>query len=233
SFLDYYHYLRFDENGPFELDECVELINTHETYFFREQFQLDVFTRDVLPSLTRGEGSHRPLAFWSAGCSTGEEAYTIAILLREQPSLREWKLRVVGSDISRKVLDVARAGVYTESSFRTTSPAIRARYFEPVTGGYRVIEPVRRMCSFRQLNLLRTADYRDVGRFDVIFCRNVLMYLTPAARHQIVEAFHDTLTPGGFLLLGHSESLLNVHTRFETVQFGQDIVYQRPTGDAP
>ena len=228
SFLEYYHYLRYDLDGPEELVELVERITTHETYLFREQFQLDVFSRSLTRELATRHATRKSLSFWSAGCSTGEEAYTIAILLRELPSLTGWTLRVVGSDISDKVLASARAGVYGESSFRVTDPALRARYFEQVPGGERAIEAVRRMCSFHRVNLLNPAEFDVVGTVDVIFCRNVLIYLTPAARHQIVEAFYDTLSPGGFLLLGHSENLLNVNTRFEHVHFEGDLVYRRP-----
>ncbi|MCA9718096.1 MAG: protein-glutamate O-methyltransferase CheR, partial [Myxococcales bacterium] len=168
------------------------------------------------------------LTIWSAGCSTGEEAYTCAILLRESPALDGWTLRVVGTDISTRVLASARAGVYGESSFRTTPPDQRARYFERRADGARVVDSIRRVCSFHRVNLLNPAEYDVVGSVDVIFCRNVLIYLTPAARHQIVEAFYDTLSPGGFLLLGHSENLLNVNTRFAHVHFENDLVYQKP-----
>jgi len=227
-FTDYYHVLRFDAEGEDELDDFVERITTHETYFFREQFQLDGFCDRVLPALVDRLSARRSLAFWSAGCSTGEEAYTIAMLVREQRAFDEWSIRVIGTDLSRKVLAAARAGVYGPSSFRTTKPALRRRYFEPVPDGSRVCEPIRKLCTFRQLNLVREADYAAVGPVDAIFCRNVLMYLSGAARNQIIESFYDRLAPGGYLLLGHSESLLSTATRFEHVHLEKDLVYRRP-----
>ncbi len=233
SFLDYYYYLRFDLRGPEELNALVERITTHETYLFREQFQLDAFSRYVLPELAGRDGRRRALSVWSAGCSTGEEAYTCAILLRGSGLFDGWALRVVGTDISNRVLATARAGVYGESSFRTTPASQRARYFEQREGGARVIDTIRRMCSFHRVNLLNPAEYDVVGAIDVIFCRNVLIYLTPAARHQIVEAFYDTLSPGGYLLLGHSENLLHVNTRFEHVHFENDLVYRKPAEAIP
>ncbi len=227
-FLDYYHLLRFDPGGDEELDEFVERITTHETYFFREQFQLDGFCNQVLPSLVDRLSARRSLAFWSAGCSTGEEAYTIAMLVREQPQLDDWNVRVIGTDLSRKVLGQARAGVYGPSSFRTTRADLRRRYFEEVPDGTRVCGAIRRLCSFRQLNLIRAAQYGSVGPVDAIFCRNVLMYLSGSARNQIIESFYDRLAPGGYLLLGHSESLLSTATRFEHVHLEKDLVYRRP-----
>ncbi len=229
SFLEYFHYLSYDLDGPAELEECVERITTHETYFFREQFQLDVFSREILPQLhteslaTRARGP----AVWSAGCSTGEEAYTIAMLLADASRLAPGQ--VVGSDISRKVLTTAGQAVYGPASFRTTPETTRQQRFEPAGAGlWRVADDVRGMCSFVHLNLMDVARYAALGRQDVIFCRNVLMYLSSQARHRIVEGFFDALVPGGYLLLGHSESLLNVTTRFDLVQLSGDLVYRRP-----
>lgn len=228
SFYEYYHYLRYDPGGARELEDAVERLTTHETYLFREQYQLDAFVNELVPELGSRLASSRRLTVWSAGCSTGEEVYTIAMLLREQERMRGWHLRVVGSDISRKVVAKARRGCYGPSSFRTTDEYHQRKYFRDVDDGYEVREDLRAMCSFGQLNLLATDRFHVVGGCDVIFCRNVLMYLALAARVRIVEAFYDTLNPGGYLLLGHSESLLNVTTRFDLVHLSNDLVYRRP-----
>jgi chemotaxis protein methyltransferase CheR len=231
SFIEYFHYLSYDLDGPAELEECVERITTHETYFFREQFQLDAFRREIIPQLLR-QGPAMPSrrrgpSVWSAGCSTGEEAYTIAMLLAE--AAPESPGLVIGSDISRKVLASAQQGTYGPASFRTTSDAARDRLFLPAGPGlWRVPPSIRRMCSFVHLNLMDVGRFATLGRLDVIFCRNVLMYLSAPARHRIVEAFYDALVPGGYLLLGHSESLLNVTTRFDLVHLTSDLVYRRP-----
>lgn len=224
SFREYFHYISYDLDGPAELEDCIERITTHETYFFREQFQLDAFRLEIIPQLVRAD---RGPAVWSAGCSTGEEAYTIAMLLAE--AAPQAASLVIGSDISRKVLATAQQGVYGPASFRTTDDAVRDRQFIPAGPGlWRVPPSIRRMCSFVHLNLLDVARFATLGRLDVIFCRNVLMYLSSPARHRIVEAFYDALVPGGFLLLGHSESLLNVTTRFDLVHLSSDLVYRRP-----
>ncbi|PRQ04398.1 Chemotaxis protein methyltransferase [Enhygromyxa salina] len=228
SYLDYYQYLRYDPAGPREMEELIERITTHETYFFREQYQLEAFSEEILPALAKRLARQQRIQVWSAGCSTGEEVYTIAMLLLESGLFKGWNLRVMGSDISRKVLATARAAVYGENSFRTTTPALRRKYFVETGGRATVREDVRSHCSFGQLNLISTERFRVLGPQDVIFCRNVLMYLSHEARHRVVEAFYDRLTPGGFLLLGHSESLLNVTTRFDLAHLQKDLVYRKP-----
>lgn len=225
---DYYHYLRYDPGGAAELDVLVERLTIHETYLFREQYQLDAFRLEIIPDLIERNTRYERLSVWSAGCSTGEEAYTIAILLREEARLRDWALHVFGSDISRRVVSRAREGRYGPSSFRTTRDEVRRKYFREQDGKFAVRDDVRALCSFGQLNLLSTERFRVLGRCDVIFCRNVLMYLSGEARQQVVEAFYDALSPGGYLLLGHSESLLNVTTRFDLVHLSGDLVYRRP-----
>ena len=229
SYREYYHYLRYDPGGERELEDVIERITTHETYLFREEYQLEAFREEILPDLTRRHWHRKRLLVWSAGCSTGEEVYTIAILMRESGLLDDWVLRVVGSDISRQVVSHARRGAYGHNSFRTTEGYFQKKFFREQDGKFYVREDIRAMCSFGQLNLLSTERFDVLGRCDVIFCRNVLMYLSGEARHRIVEAFYDTLNPGGYLLLGHSESLLNVTTRFDLVHLSKDLVYRKPS----
>jgi chemotaxis protein methyltransferase CheR len=228
SYREYYQYLRYDPGGPREMEELIERITTHETYLFREQYQLDAFSEELIPEIHERLRLRRRLAIWSAGCSTGEEVYTLAILLKEDGRFEGWSVRVAGSDISRKVVVQARRGTYGMSSFRTTSPHLRRKYFHETNGKYRIRDDVRSLCSFGQLNLLDIDRYKVLGRYDLIFCRNVLMYLSSDARQRVIDAFYDTLMPGGYLLLGHSESLLNLTTLFDLVHLSKDLVYQRP-----
>lgn len=228
TYTEYYHYLRYDPAGPRELEDMVEKLTTHETYFFREQYQLDAFRIEMLPELVERLGDRRRLTVWSAGCSTGEEAYTLAILLHEDRRLRGWNIRVVGSDISRKVVSHARMATYGPSSFRTTPQRYQSEYFTASGGQFTVRDVIRNLCSFGQVNLMTTDRFPILGECDVIFCRNVLMYLSAEARVRIVKAFHETLRPGGYLLLGHSESLLNITSRFDLVHLSRDLVYRRP-----
>ncbi len=233
SFSEYARYLREAPDRRHELEEVIEELTTHETYFFREQFQLDVFYQDLLPELAERRRIAQRLTIWSAGCSSGEEVYTIAMLLLRSGLFPDWALDVVGLDISRKVLSAARYGVYTPSSFRSADLELPGRFFiesEDKDGQIlrRVSEEVRAICSFRQVNLIDRKAIAALGTVDLIFCRNVLIYMSPGARDQIVDAFFDALAPGGYLLLGHSESLLNLKTRFEHVHLDGDLVYRRP-----
>ncbi|MCL2450435.1 MAG: protein-glutamate O-methyltransferase CheR, partial [Polyangiaceae bacterium] len=165
----------------------------------------------------------RRLSIWSVGSSTGEEAYTIAILLH-QVGL---DARVYGQDISRRCVAAARRGVYAESSFRATPDEIRRAFFQERPDGWHVVDAIRQTCHFGQVNLL---DERSppIGRGDVIFCRNVLIYFDDRARKAAVERLYRRLNPGGILLLGHSESLLNVPTAFELLHLKDDLVYRKP-----
>jgi chemotaxis protein methyltransferase CheR len=240
SFTEYHHYLRYSAQAAAELDEAVDLLTTNETYFFREERQLRAFQHELLPMLHAQARSRRRLAVWSAGCSTGEEVYTIAILIhqsglfprralggQDDPSLA-WDVRIYGSDISRRCVAAARRGVYAENSFRATPDNVRSSFFREERDGWHVAEPIRQLCHFGQMNLLDEDRSRILGRADAIFCRNVLIYLDARARKAAIEVLYDRLLPGGVLLLGHSESLLNVSTAFELLHLRDDLVYRKP-----
>lgn len=227
SFSEYYQ--RFFQNGGrTELEEAIELVAVHETYFFREHYQLEALKNEILPELIRGSSTRSRLSIWSAGCSTGEEVYSIAIAVRESGLDRQCDVRIFGSDISRKSLAVARRGHYGKSAFRATPPDIRRRYFNEHYDGAQVSDEIRSLCSFGQLNLMDTLRTAIVGRVDIIFCRNVLIYFDEVSRRRVIETFYERLNPGGFLLLGHSESLLNISTAFELVHLREDLVYRKP-----
>lgn len=228
SYGAYYKYLRFNALGPSELDEAIERITTKETYFFRQEYQLRAFQKEILPRLARTNSDRRRLYVWSAGCATGEEAYTIAILIHQSRLFEGWEVRVIGSDLSKQCVAHARSGVYREASFRATVPELRARYFQDDGQRSRVIDEVKKMCHFGQLNLLEPSRAGLVGGVDVIFCRNVLIYFDVQSRKRVIDALYDRLLSGGYLLLGHSESLLNVTNAFELVHLREDLVYRKP-----
>jgi chemotaxis protein methyltransferase CheR len=247
SFAEYHHYLRFGMHAAEEWDEAIDLLTTNETYFFREDRQLRAFQNEVLPMLHAQARLRRRLTIWSAGCSTGEEVYTIAILVhashlfprREpgasmlphtRPSTERpgWDVRVYGSDLSRRCVAHARRGVYGESSFRATASDLRRAFFQERADGWHVSETIRHLCHFGQMNLLDEERARALGRADAIFCRNVLIYFDARARKAAIEGLYERLHPGGVLLLGHSESLLNVSTAFELLHLRDDLVYRKP-----
>jgi chemotaxis protein methyltransferase CheR len=227
SFGEYCQLLRSDR-GKSELDEAVDLVTVNETYFFREDYQLRGFLGQLLPALAREVGPRGRLNIWSAGCSTGEEVYSIAALVLESSLFTQSEVRIFGSDISRRCVAAARRGVYGASAFRQTPYELRRRYFIERPDGVHVSDELRALCAFGQLNLLNPEKAAVVGRVHVIFCRNVLIYFDNAARRRVIEMFYERLLPGGFLLLGHSESLLNVSTAFELVHLTEDLVYRKP-----
>lgn len=233
TFAEYYHHLRFGLRAEAEWEEAIDLLTTNETYFFREVNQLNAFKGEVLPLLAEQARARRRLAVWSAGCSTGEEVYTLAILIHESGLFSGWDVRIYGSDISRRCIGHARRGTYGQASFRVTAPEIRLRYFSERPDGAHVVEHIREKCHFGQLNLLHEDKSRILGRADAVFCRNVLIYLDTHARRRVIDSFHERLYPGGVLLLGHSESLLNVSTAFELLHLKEDLVYRKPSTVAP
>jgi chemotaxis protein methyltransferase CheR len=245
TFADYYQLLKYSPLASEEWDEAGDLLTTHETYFFREDYQLRAFQQELLPMLAAR--SRRRLQVWSAGCSTGEEAYTIAMLILESglfDPTQGCEVRVYGSDLSKKCIAAARRGVYGSASFRATSDDARAKWFVPIapeaseasfrpgagngSSLYGVAPAARAPCHFAQMNLLDEERTHLVGRCDVIFCRNVVLYFDAAARRRVIEMFYDRLVPGGVLLLGHAESLLNVSTAFELLHLKEDLVYRKP-----
>jgi chemotaxis protein methyltransferase CheR len=228
SFDEYYQYLRFHISGNAELEEVVELLTTKETYFFRQEYQLRAFQRELLPQLYREQIRHKRLSIWSAGCATGEEAYTLAVGVIESGLFGDWDVRIIGTDISKKSVANARRGVYRASSFRATTPEIRRAYFEDRPDGAHVSDSVKSLCHFGQLNLLDFGKASIVGRVHVVVCRNVLIYFDLRSKRRAIENLYERLLPGGYLLLGHSESLWNVSTAFELVHLKEDLVYRKP-----
>ncbi|WP_245918960.1 CheR family methyltransferase [Melittangium boletus] len=229
DFGSYYRYLRFDAQRRPELETAIEALTTHETYFFREPRQLKAFSDEVLPVLERRNARTRRLRVWSAGCSSGEEAYTLAMLLKESGRFEGWDVEVHGSDISRRVLAVARQGEYGPSALRATSADQLSRYFVQLgPNRVRVRDDIRALVSFGHHNLQEPEQGSCSSRMDAVFCRNVLIYFDTPARQRVLRLIYEKLTPGGYLMLGHSENLINLSADFELVHLRGDLVYRRP-----
>jgi chemotaxis protein methyltransferase CheR len=230
SFHEYYHYLKYNRNRDQELMDIMDILTTNETYFFRESFQLKAFTDEIIPELITRKHStgSKSLRIWSAGCSTGEEAYTIAMLLNGIRALRDWHIEIIGTDISQRVLQYARRAVYGKSSFRATEQEYIQRFFIAQEDGLKVCDQIRDLVTISHLNLFDTNRMAMLGRMDLIFCRNVIIYFDQAAKKRVVESYYNSLCEGGFLLLGHSESLMNITTLFTLRHFKNDMIYQRP-----
>ena len=184
---------------------------------------------EILPGVGAGalaRGAKR-VDVWSAGCSSGEEVYTIAMLIEASGLFESWDIRVFGNDISRRVLRKARNATYTSASFRAMISDYE-RFFISTDEGKQVHPRIRSMCHFGHLNLMNERRAAIVGRVDVTFCRNVLIYFDDTSRRKVLDSIYQRLHRGGYLLLGHSESLLQSGTAFEIAQLTTDIVYRRP-----
>ncbi len=230
SFRKYYYHLLYDRDGHKEVDSLVDLLTTNETYFFREKAQLKAFIEEIIPELTerkKQQGS-RTIKLWSAGCSTGEEPYTIAMLILEKKLLSAWDISIQACDINKSVLQNARTGIYRESAFRSTEPYFKRKYFDDLGDNtYKIKDEVRRLINFGWVNLYDEKKSALVGNLDVIFCRNVIIYFDREAKRKVIDSFYENLNQEGYLLLGHSESLLNITTNFKLKHLKYDMVYQK------
>lgn len=228
-YRDYARLLQFGPQSEAELAAALDLLTSGETYFFRHGEQLAVLSGTILPALAVANASSRRLNVWSAGCSSGEEAYTVAILLAESGLFDGWTLRIVGTDLSHERVELARQGCYFQGAFRSTDERVRKTWFVEVGRVWQVRDELRSLCQFAPHNLLSRHLDHFVGRMDLILCRNVLIYLDDGARARVVENLHERLTPGGYMLLGHSESLKQMGKRVELQSLAHDMAFRKPT----
>jgi chemotaxis protein methyltransferase CheR len=226
---DYLFHLRFLDAKGEEMQALANLITTNETYMFREFEQLQGFADHCLPEAiaARERRRERALRVWSAGCSSGEEAYTLAIILREvMHDADRWDLEVVATDVDEVRLGMARAATYGARSVKDVPEAYAARHLEDLGAEqYRVRAETRRLVDVRHLNLQERARMRSMRGFDFVFCRNVLIYFDDASRRAVVDHLYQSLNPGGFVFLGHSESVGRISTAFKLKRLGPHLVY--------
>lgn len=227
SFQKYFYFLQYDPRAESEFDQIFDLVTTNETYFFREPAQLSAFIDEIVPELLEKKAIKK-IRIWSAGCSSGEEAYTIAMLLTERGYFEKASFEIFASDINQQVLAKARKGVYRENSFRATPPEIRDKYFQREPDGlWRVVDSIRNRVSFGRLNLYDEGRVSLLGYLDMIFCRNVIIYFDEQSKKVVINNFYNRLMEGGYLLLGHSESLISLSTQFKLRHLRNDMVYQK------
>ncbi len=214
SYTAYLRYVEQETDGA-ELANMLDSLSTNVTYFFREPQHLDHLRDDIVPRLMaqREKDGNRKLRVWSAGCSSGEEPYSIAMVLLETiHDLERWDVKILATDISTRILAKAREGVYEESRFRDTPLVLRDRYFELIDRGppkvFSAGARLRSLVHFAHLNLMEAWPMR--GPFDVIFCRNVMIYFDRPTQTKLINRFSQMLAPGGALIIGHSESLSGV-----------------------
>lgn len=213
--------------GDAEWEELVNLLTVNETYFFREEEHFHLLLDRFWPAWARA-GS--PIRIWSAACSTGCEPYTLAMLLRERGLVGPGRaaVEILGTDVNGRVLEEARAAVYSAFSLRNTPPHYRERYFRKVDQLYHLDPQVRQMVQVRRLNLLRPEDWVAAETFHAVLCRNVLIYFDREAKRRVVDVLTRALRPGGVFLVGRSESLFNVPEAPPMVSMGGIMVHHKP-----
>jgi len=227
SFQKYFYFLQYDPRADTEFDQIYDLVTTNETYFFREPTQLAAFTEEIVPDILTRKPVKK-VRIWSAGCSSGEEPYSIAMLLREAGWYEKAAFEIFASDINQAVLAKARRGQYRENAFRATEPSLRERYFtREADNSWRISDEIRNRISFGRLNLYDESRVSLLGHLDVVFCRNVIIYFDDASKRIVVTNFYNRLAEGGYLLLGHSESLISLSTQFKLRHLKNDMVYQK------
>jgi chemotaxis protein methyltransferase CheR len=220
--------LRQVRSSSVEYEALLERLLTQETSFFRYPAVYGALETTILPALQERKFWENPrtLRIWSAGCSTGEEPYSIAITVCETLKFAEaWEIEILATDISRRALRHAERGVYSKRSLQNASLGQAENFFTPAKHGFQVKPRIRRMISFVQMNLVEPVY---VGKIDCIFCMNVLMYFSEERRLAILRRFYDALEPGGYFLLGHAETLSNASLKFEPVVLGDCRLYRKP-----
>ena len=207
SYEAYYHYLTTNVDRRKEVEKFIDIITIHETFFYRNQPQIESFEKDILaPLVARKKGGK--IRIWSAACSTGDEVYTTIFQFIWNGWLKDVSLEITGSDISHQAVEDARKGVYTEYAVRNVPPEIKNKYFTQMEGRQTALsDEIKKMASFKVVNLKEPSQTRALGKFDIVLCRNVLIYFDSAAKEQVLWNIYDTMEDNSLLLVGHSENL--------------------------
>ncbi|MFA5652794.1 MAG: protein-glutamate O-methyltransferase CheR [Desulfomonilia bacterium] len=231
DFDKYYYLLKYDQQASRELRALFDSVTTNETSFFRSPPQIQAFEEKALPEILekRTAQGEKMLRLWSAGCSTGDEPYTLGMVIREVlgEKMSEWDVKIFASDISEKALKSARAAVYNDYTLRSVPPDIKKKYFLQEGPQFRVCDDIRMLVELQYLNFNDERRVKLMRGFDIIFCRNVLIYFDDAAKKRFVSQLYDNLNPGGYLFIGHSESLHNISRAFKLVHFPGALGYKK------
>jgi chemotaxis protein methyltransferase CheR len=212
--------------------EVVEAMTTNESFFFRDKIPFQHFNDTMMPALLEARARQRRIRIWCAASSTGQEPYSLAMSLKELGHrTADWRIEIIATDLSNDVLEKAKAGIYSQFEVQRGLPiALLVKYFTQIGDTWQIAPEIRAMVQFRPLNLL--ADFTHLGTFDVVFCRNVLIYFSDAAIRRAVNLFHEALAPGGYLLLGHAESLSRITDVFTPIRFPGAMIYRKAGGSA-
>lgn len=236
SLSEYYNLLTSDtDRGRGEWSKILGTLTTGESYFFRDKGQFSLLKNLILPDVIRHRQKDGTLRIWSAGCSTGEEPYSIAILLDEMiEQLKGWDIHILGTDINEKAIDKANEGLYTQWSFRATDPDLRKRYFKRRLDTWDLDEKIRQMVKFRTGNLVENSfpdKASDLQDMDIILCRNVFIYFNSVSVAVVLDKFIEALKDGGWLITGHGELFGQNLGRLQAKMFPESVAYQKKNAE--
>jgi chemotaxis protein methyltransferase CheR len=228
SFAVYFSGLRSDFES--EIEHFINALTVNETYFYREDHQFRCMTNDLLAERVRFKKPGDSVRIWSVPCSTGEEPYSIAIWLLDNWDLVDsYDIEIVGSDIDTRVLQAAQDGRYGRRALMHLTPAQIETYFTAINPErWQIIDDLRQSVRFTPVNIVEPDSTRPHGKFDIVFCRNVLIYFDETSRRVAAENLYENLLPGGYICLGHAESMSRISSLFEVRRFDDAIVYRRP-----
>jgi chemotaxis protein methyltransferase CheR len=228
SFRAWFVALRFEADGH-ELQQLVNAMTVNETYFFRETYQFDCMVNSMLTEIAARKRPGSRIRIWSIPSSTGEEPYSIAIYLLERwPRINDYEVEILSSDIDTRVLDAAHAGIYSARSVAQLPRAYLKKYFTPQGSDWRISRDLVDSVAFSLVNLTEASDTRRFRDIDIVFCRNLLIYFDDLSRRIAAEAMYSAMSPGGFICLGHSESMSRLSSLFKMRRFPDALVHQKP-----
>lgn len=220
SFTDYYNYIQKLKDRSVEIEALLDVVSTNETYFFRNERQFEALQKECLPDMVRKKQKEKKLKIWSAGCSTGEEPYTIGICISELLyNFRDWSVEIIATDIAASVLEFAKKGEYSGRRIDKVKPEFLKKYFisrsNPDAESYLIKDEIKKMVNFKMLNLFKDTYPENV---DIIFCRNVMIYFDKEHQKKLLSGFYNSIAKNGYLFLGHSETIHAI---------SEDFVYKK------
>jgi len=231
TFEEYFDMLRFGNGNAAERKYFFEAITINETFFFRNQPQLDALASQIMPEIISSKlvtGKNK-IRIWSSASSSGEEAYSTAMIFQDliKPRYPSIELELIGTDINNAVVDTANQGIFRDYSVRNTPPYYLKKYFRPNGGAYEVLPDIKKMASFKVMNLYDDLSMRSMFNFDVIFCANVLIYFDQASKTKVVSHLYNSLNKGGYLFIGYSETLHGISKAFKLISYPNTVGYKK------
>jgi len=229
NFKSYFIAIKYDISGK-ELQNLINALTVNETYFFREEYQFQAMVENMLPEITSRKKPGERVRIFSIPSSTGEEPYSIALYLLEYwKDIDKWDIEIVSSDIDTNVLEAAKQGVYSSRSVQNLPKPILQKYFTALKDGYyKITDDLINAIEFKKANIVNSIEMLKFRNFDIVFCRNLLIYFDDLSRKKAAENLYNAMNPGGFICLGHAESMSRISSIFEVRRFPKAIVYQKP-----